>query len=993
LEYRLQAEFLLYESFRLKIDVMTFDRQQQAKEILQSAATLPGDKRTAFINERCAGDETLRTEIESLLRTQDKTRPLFETAAETPTLVVSDYAPLVDHIVGKRIGAYEIVSELGRGGMGAVYKAVRADEQFKKSVAIKIIKRGMDTDFVVQRFRQERQILANLDHPNIARLLDGGTTEEGLPYIVMEYIEGKSITRYCDDKKLTTPERLNLFRQVCSAIHYAHQNLIVHRDIKPGNILVTHEGQPKVLDFGIAKLLAPDFDAHQAEMTAHGVRLMTPAYASPEQAKGEAITTASDTYSLGVLLYELLTGLRPYEITSTSPLEIARIICEQEPDKPSTAIRRAETTQADAEEPSELPTSNYLSAVRKAQPDKLRRQLAGDLDNIILKAMRKEPQRRYASVEQFSEDLRRHLEGLPILARTDSFRYRAEKFVRRHKAGVAAATIFIVLLLLATGVAIQQARLARRERDKAEQRFNQVRKLANAVLFDYHDGIARLSGSTPVRERMVKDALEYLDNLSQESSNDSSLQRELASAYEKVGLVQGNPFQASFGDYQGALDSQKKALLIREALVKGRPDDGALRAELAKSHTLLGDLSKVTGQSEDMFAHYEKAQEILESVNARQPNDSGIRRDMGILYIREGRALLSGGKVSEALELFRKSLALTEELSAAEPNNVEIRRDLYLANMFLGDALTEAGKLTEALAHRRTALSLVETMAEADTQNAQLRRDVGVALQRLADTQTADGDYRAALENNRRALGIDEELVAADPPNAQGKRDLIADYQKIGRLLVQLGSVDEALAQQRKALAIAEALAAAADSNAEARADLSNCYYKIGDALMAKKDLRGALQNYRRSLAIDEALVNQDPNNADTQLNVAESYITVGDITLQLGDTQGAMQSYRKAQAIYESLSSPDAAEDSQLRNLAIVEEKLGDVFVALATHSVAAQAENWREANRLYQQSLEGWTNLQKRNALTSEETQKPEEVAQKVAKADAALGKLKAQ
>jgi serine/threonine protein kinase len=969
---------------------MTFDRKQQAKEILRTAATLSAERRTAFINERCASDETLRTEIESLMRTTDSTRSFSETmAAEAPTLVVSDYTPPVDRIVGTRVGAYEVVRELGRGGMGAVYEAVRADAQFQKRVAIKIIKRGMDTDFVIQRFRQERQILANLDHPNIARFLDGGTTEDGLPYIVMEYIEGKSINVYCDDRKLATPERLKLFQQVCSAIHYAHQNLIVHRDLKPGNILVTDEGVPKVLDFGIAKLLAADFDAKQREMTALGVRLMTPAYASPEQVKGEAITTASDTYALGVLLYQLLTGLRPYQINSTEPQEILRVILEGEITRPSTAIRRAERTHADADESDSLQASNYLSELRKAQPDKLRRQLAGDLDNIILKAMHKEPQRRYASVEQFSEDIGRHLQGLPILARTDSVGYRARKFVHRHKASVGAAVLFITLLLIATGVAIQQARLARRERDKAEQRFNQVRKLANAVLFDYHDGILKLPGSTPVRERMVKDALEYLDNLSQESSNDAALQRELASAYEKVGLVQGNPFQASFGDYPGAMESQRKALLIREALVKGRPEDIDLLADLAKSHILIGDLAKVTGQSEEMFARFERAQEMLQRVIAARPDNTDARRNLANAYVREGRALLGGGRVSEALEIFRKDLLLTEELLAKDPNDVETRRDLYLANMFIGDGLTEAGKLPEALEYRRTALSLVEQMSRAEPFNAQLRRDVGVCLQRLADTQTASGDHRAALENNRRALSIDDELAATDPSNAQGRRDLLADYQKIGKLLLQLGDADGALLQQRKALTIGEALAAADSSNTEARADLSNCYYKIGDVMMAKNDLRGALQYYQKSLNIDEALANDDPTNADAGLTVAESYITVGDLMLKLGDTTGAMQGYRKAQAIYESLAPAMAAEDTHLRNQANVSEKLGDAYAALALKRSAAQAENWREAKRLYQQSLEVWLGLQRRNALTPDETPKPEELSQKVAKTDATLGK----
>jgi eukaryotic-like serine/threonine-protein kinase len=995
----------LYNGLSKREAEMTLERWTKIQEIYQQATKLLDNDRAAFIKAKCSEDEALRTEVERLLDSQvatlldseattlaalNQTVPLLATVnLEDPTVALAGAPVFADEMIGKQIGAYKIECELGRGGMGAVYLASRADEQFQKQVAIKLVKRGMDSDFVIHRFLGERQILAYLNHPNIARLLDGGATEDGLPYFVMEYVEGQPITHYCDSRRLTTVERLKLFQQVCSAVQYAHQNLIVHRDIKPGNILVTSTGEVKLLDFGIAKLLDPELSS--TETTARFGRLLTPDYASPEQVKGEPITTASDIYSLGVLLYQLLTGHRPYHVTNTSPAEMVRVICEQEPDRPSTVINRSTTLATQNEPPEKTSTPEHLSKLRHSHPEKLRRQLAGDLDNVILKALRKEPSRRYRSVEHFSEDIRRHLAGRPVTARPDTFSYRTGKFIRRNKTGVSVALVFTILLLTATSLAIWQARAARFEKDKAEQRFNQVRKLANAVLFDYHDGIIKLPGSTPVRERMVKDALEYLDNLSQESGNDASLQRELASAYEKVGLVQGSPYVASFGDYQGALGSQKKALSIRETLAQATPQDVEVQTELAKSYSLVGDLLKVTGQTEGMLEHYQKAQTLLESLVVIEPANSKIRRELGTAYIRAGRAFVAGGNVSGALELYRKALALAQELSASEPNDTERQRDLFLANMYVADALSELGKLPKALEHRRKALTMAETLSAANPTNAQIRRDVGVMMQRLADTLSLAGEHRAALEYNRKALVIDEELSAADPTNATAKRDLVADYQKMGKLLLELGDVEGALIQQRKGLVISEALAAAAPSNTEARADLSNSYYKIGDALMAKKDLPGALQSYQKSLAIDESLAKDDPTNADARLTLAESHITSSDIKLKLGDTTGAMQGYRKAQEIYQALATADPSADTQQRYQAIVHEKIGDVFALLAPKKASAQAENWHEAKRLYQQSLEVWLDFQKRNTLQPDEAEKPNQVSQKLAKSEAALEKLK--
>src|SRR5262249_19941660 len=331
----------------------------------------------------------------------------------------------------RRIGAYQIVEEIGHGGMGEVYRAVRADGQYTKEVAIKLVRSGFESGSLAERFRNERQILASLDHPNIARLLDGGTTKDAVPYLVMELITGVPIDQYCDDHSLSVSDRLELFRQVCAAVQYAHQRLVIHRDIKPSNILVTHDGVPKLLDFGVAKLLDPSVNTGTTI-----VRAMTPEYASPEQIRGEHITTGSDVYSLGVVLYRLLTGRSPYAGDTSTPHGLAKAICDDDPVKPSTAILKSEES---GKGDGTSPAAKAIRSKREDSPAKLRRRLAGDLNNVVLMALRKDPSRRYVSVEQFSEDLRRHLEDIPGPARTDAVSYRGGKFIRRHKNGVAGA--------------------------------------------------------------------------------------------------------------------------------------------------------------------------------------------------------------------------------------------------------------------------------------------------------------------------------------------------------------------------------------------------------------------------------------------------------------------------------------------------------------------------------------------------------------------------
>src|SRR5215210_2267496 len=417
-----QAEIARAHAIRKRLEI-TMDREawERVKEIFAAARELPAAARPDFLTEACAGDPAVRREVESLLAAQSGIGESFlaEPAAGEAFRLIEHRG--TEEWIGRRIGAYRVLAELGSGGMGTVFLAARADAEFERQVAIKVIRRGLDRAEIVSRFRQERQILAGLDHPNIARLLDGGATEEGLPYLVMERVEGVPIDRYSAEASLDLPGKLGLFLKICAAVQYAHRNLIVHRDLKPSNILVTREGEPKLLDFGIAKFLEPG----PAEgLTISGERLLTPDYASPEQVLGEPITTSSDVYSLGVLLYQVLCGRPPYRIAGRTPQELERVVCEEEP----------------------LPPSRTLS--RGSDTEKLREQLRGDLDNIVLKALAKEPARRYASVEHLSEDLERYLTGRPVLARSGGWWYRSGKLLRRHRLAAAAAGAVALSLIL-----------------------------------------------------------------------------------------------------------------------------------------------------------------------------------------------------------------------------------------------------------------------------------------------------------------------------------------------------------------------------------------------------------------------------------------------------------------------------------------------------------------------------------------------------------------
>ena len=776
---------------------MQTKRAEQVAELVESALEREPSEWSAFLAESCGGDHTLRAEVESLLRHQEQARDFIESPAFQMAAELFDEGDGGELQAGQTLEGYEIKRLLGEGGMGEVYLA--RDVEFGREVAVKVVKRGLGTADVLRRFRHEEQILAGLNHPHVARLYGGGKTKDGLPYFVMEYIEGQAIDKFCDARRLPNAARLRLFRQVCAAVSYAHQHLVVHRDIKPSNILVTPAGEPKLLDFGIAKLL----DAERAQPGADTITMlgvMTPEYASPEQVRGESVTTASDIYSLGVLLYELLTGQRPYHLQSRRPEEIARVICEQQPERPSKAISDFGARRGEAKTGSADPPSAFRD------PKLLR----GDLDNIVLLALRKEPARRYATVEQFSEDIRRYLEGLPVSARKATFAYRAAKFVGRHKVGVASALLVVLATIGGLTTTIWQARVARSERARAERRFNDVRKLANSNLFELHDAIANLPGSTPARELLVKRGLEYLDSLAQEAQGDAGLQRELVAAYLKVGNVQGNPSNANLGDTPGALESYRKALTIAARLTAADPADAQARRFVGVISEKMSDAQAATGDALGAVESQRRSLSIFKAIADAAPADAAARQSLAISYVKLGDVLGNAnfnhsGDAAGAMQSYRASAEILESLYAADPANPKTRRLLGLIYERLGTMLEAAGQVDEALATYRKSSAIREPLAADFPTDTDAVRDAAIAHEKIGDAMAAKGELREALESRRKSLDIFRSLVEADPQNAQARLSLAISHLHLGEVLgnadaPNLGRPAEALKHYRLAL-------------------------------------------------------------------------------------------------------------------------------------------------------------------------------------------------
>jgi tetratricopeptide (TPR) repeat protein/tRNA A-37 threonylcarbamoyl transferase component Bud32 len=790
---------------------MADQRTVLAAEVFKRTIDLPEEKRAEFLDQACGDDVELRREVESLLKfSEDGDQFLEQPAIDLAVKALLQAGLKPD----QRVSNYKVISHIGSGGMGDVYLA--HDEKLNRRVALKLVRYGLGAEGMVRRFGREAQILASLNHPNIAQLYGAEIASEGFSFLVMEYVEGVRIDKFCDENRLSMGERLEMFRRVCGAVHYAHQRLIIHRDIKPANILITKEGEPKLLDFGIAKLLDPK-PAIVGEQTVTFAAAMTPEYASPEQVRGETMTTASDVYSLGVILYELLTAQRPYRITGRNPAEIARAITEEEPARPSTAIARSHGSSK-----SQIPNPKMLR---------------GDLDNIVLKAMRKEPLRRYASVQHLSEDIRRHLEGLPVMARKDTLTYRSGKFIRRHKAAVAAMILVMLALLGGIIATTWQAHAAQAQRLRAENRSASLHKLANEFLFEFSDAIEKYPGSTPARKRLVELALQTLDGLASEATDDAKLKQDLATAYLKVGDVQGRPGFPNLGDTAGALASYRKSLHIRETLPAAFTTTLDAGRELATNYDRIGDALRLAGDAANALVSYRSGFNVRQELIKNWPANPDIQGDLAKSYERIGDTLAQMGQRQEALDQERQALALNQQVFAATPENADAKRSLFIGFVKMGDRLRGISNEQEALRNYRNGLSLAKELADADPENARAQRELSVCYEKIGNSLAALKQTDEATAQYLESLLIRERLAKADEKNAEAQRDLSSAYAKVADILASGGKLDEALANYRKALAIDQRLSQLNPANMQARQDVADSYAKIGDLLVKKDSL------------------------------------------------------------------------------------------------------------------------------------------------------------
>src|SRR6202045_4413521 len=937
------------------------ERWSEVKDKLHEALQLEPTRRAVYLAETGATDPDLQKELESLIAFHERTGADFlnEPLAQVTSALASQVVP--DALLGRRIGSYQIMGQIGVGGMGEVYRAFRADDEYKKQVAIKLVRAGQNSDFVVNRFKNERQILASLDHPNIARLLDGGTTEEGVPYFVMELIEGHPIDEYCDIHKLPITERLKLFVQVCSAVQYAHQHLFIHRDIKPSNVLVTSEGVPKLLDFGIAKILEGGADVAQLEPTLTFFRVLTPGYASPEQVKGATITTSSDIYSLGVALYVLLTGRSPYQLTKPTSEEIARAVCEVEPEKQSAVVRR---TRADGKETARIALAD-VAALREGSVEKLSKRLRGDLDDIVLMALRKEPQRRYASVEQFEGDVRRHLENLPVIARKDTVRYLTSKFVPRHKAGVAAVVLSLFAVLAGMFATLREARIAQTQRARAERRFNDVRKVANWMIFDLPRPIHGVPGALTVEKILYDNGLKYLDSLATEAEGDVSLQRELAAGYKQLGDSQGFPYGGSLGDCPGALASYRKSLQMRQRLVDSDRHNLSDQIDLSNTYRTIGALLCKMGDTRAGRESVHTALEIARPLAEANLDNVNAQRELGNVLFTTGNVgveSLQNGEAatftSIALQYHLEALKVFQKLEGKLVPQLWQRQISFLDGVVASEYLA-SGSYKEATRYAREALQMLNRVELSDASvTAQLKGDKASRHSQLGYALLFGGQWEEAKSEFRSELSLFQEMY--DPKVPDSRASVALGFLDLGHAESLAGNAADGIRLIKKGMDTLGPHDATDPTDADTTQLFVRGFLYEGEALEQVGDESKALRFYEEAVATFES--SDSANKPVLKSFRCFAYAKVAGALARLGRRDQARETYGKALALIGSQPASEQPTEVQYALLNVY-AGMGDLVSDPASHGgtpVGGSACDW------YRRSMDIWRQLPARSSVS---------------------------
>ena len=908
---------------------MKIDRWELIEMIFQRALESPPERRSEEVRALCGGDEELASEVNSLLRYE------HEAEVELQNMLADELSALESvessSEIGGKVGPYQLVRELDSGGMGVVYLAVRSDNQYFQIVAIKMIRRGVASSEVIQRFRDERQILATLTHPNIGVILDGGETEDGRPFIVMEYVEGQPITAASAARGLGVRQKIDLFRSVCSAVHHAHQKLIIHRDIKPDNVLVTPEGVVKLIDFGIAKPLVQESFLNERSPTESWQRLMTPDYASPEQLLGRQLSTATDVYSLGVLLFELLTGSRPYRLAGLSPGEAERVVLEEERANPSSV---------------------------KDLPAQIRRELSGDLDTIILKALQQEPSRRYLSVQHLEEDLHRFLRGQPIAARRPSTLYVLGKLLKRYRTAMLVTSTSILMLAVFLFGYAWQIRVA-------DRRVSEVRGLADSAISEMTDKLQQSSTSTEAQAALFHRALLYLNQLNVKTGDNPRLLLEISKAYIRVGDLEGSPFVANLGNSGTAVTSYQNAL--RTAMeAKDKLNIPESTAAVIKAHQRLGDIYTFLGDVRSATEEYQSGLALARPFWQKSPQDPMRIEMLTTIYAGMGDVALDKLRPDEALAHYLEATAI----SGDQPNGDEAH-DRFLADLHLrrAAALNELGDQRETLRQVEEAIHLTEALIQRFPSSIQTRRELLLAYQRMVLTLSGRSflnlsESKQAQVYARKMLQIAELLSVSDSRNAQASYDMAVSMSIMGDAYRQV-MPEEAASWYRRSIALTknlEPLYAAETKHRIAVRDEA-----LADVLLRPKEAPERLSALREANQIRQALAETSPHG---RLHLLGSYCKLSDAELSVNDISGAKRDADAAlPLLYEFNDSSPSLQ--VLRNVGLCLETEGNLqrYLAFALGASSSEKRSAEEAARTYYRSSEQvWDEWVRRGAETPE-------------------------
>ncbi|MEQ8850959.1 MAG: serine/threonine-protein kinase [Phycisphaerales bacterium] len=812
------------------------------------------------------------------------------------------------------IGPYRVLGLIGRGGMGSVFKATSDRIPGRRTVAIKVVRRGIDTEDVLARFQNERKVLSALSHPNIARFFEAGETRDGRPYFVMEYVEGQAIDQYCDANNLGVKDRLAVFIKVCHAVHHAHTNLIVHRDLKPANILVTPAGEPKLLDFGIAKLTNPEFASVMA-MTGPGMRLMTPEYASPEQVRGEAISTLSDVYSLGVMLYELLSGHRPYKIAARVEEELRRVICDTDPDRPSTAISRVEMLSHRDGTTEEI-TAETIAKRRGIRPDTLRRLLSGDLDDIVMQALTKAPKKRYPSVQEMAEDIRRHIDGEPVGARRARRRglYVATKFVRRHPRALAstAAALIAIVSLGVWGYSGEVRARAEAERRLREEQLNALQTRFNEIAWEaFRD--PRLVEALAVEERnlilegLVNDVREAVP---EELADEFDAQYAIGVALRRFGGTLASRSGKSLGADTQALEILREAEGFLARATESQPENLRARYHLANAKRFIGDALKELGKSEEAFGAYQEAQSLAASIAGDEELAPNFRMLEAASLVGMGQMRVRVCRLDEGFEHYERSLEIRRSL--VEQDNSADRRNFWATGLFqIADAHFRANDLIAAEESYRRTLDVRMHLLEEQPESVAVASRLALTRVALAEVLNASGQGAAALEVIEPGVAWLDQRVRGDQTDVTSREQLFWALMAQAEASLAEEDGEGAAAVAELALTVVDGIAEIAPKKASLPRLRAAHALIMARTNFANGDVPGALDGVDRCVRTTEVLLIDSPERAHLRRQLAQALSLRGQVLeAAAGEDsevrQRALTAYVQASRVYDQMRDED---------------------------------------------------------------------------------------